>query len=211
MVSMRKTIAIIAVCIFIGVGIFAFNRALVQFQANKSLSWKIDNDLKPRVSHLEQEYKQLEKQKSQLVDELAKKQNTIIDLEQENAVIVETLQKKNAVLQEMGKERDTKENELNKLTNQYDELQAENDILKEKITAMFLELRQMRETLSSARALRERLRDLKDDTKENDTFGYANDLNGQDLASAGNGGFLIRNGKSTYNPKIKIRVTPVKG
>ena len=203
---MLRTFSIIFVCIFIGVGIFSFSEALSQFRTNKSLSWQINNTYKPRLAKLEKDYHKLEKEKSQIVEDLAESRSSISLLEEENAAITETLIKKRDELKSLQSSYKEKKDEFIKVVKQYSDIQKDNMMLRDKITAMFLEIKEMRQTLSSVEELRDKIRELRSGIKKNDDY---NQQGEQGVALVGNGGFLIRNGKSTYSPKVTISVTPV--
>ena len=208
---MFKTVSMILLCIFVGVGLFAFSEAFVQSKTNKSLSWQIENTFKPKLARLEKDTTQLKKEKTRLTDDLAETKSALVTLEEESAVLAETLNEKNSVLQELQKANQEKGQALVRVSQQHSELKGENALLKEKITAMFLELKEMRETFSSPEKLKARMRSLRGGVKKNNKFSYAPPRNEQkDVTSSGNGGYLIHNGKSTF-PKVKIRVSPVEG
>ena len=209
---MPKTGGKVLLCIFIGVGIFAFSEALTQSKTNKSLSWQIENTFKPKLAQLEKDTAQLKEEKVRLTDVLAETKSSLVVLEEESAVLAETLNEKNNVLQELQKANQEKEQAFVRLFQQHSELKGENVLLKEKITAMFLEFNEMRQAFSSPEKLRERMRSLRSGVKKKNKLSYVPQRSGseQDIVSSGNGGYLIRNGKSPF-PKVKIRVSPVEG
>jgi len=208
---MVKRVGTIVVCIFVGVGIFAFSEALSQHRSNQALTWQIENTLKPRLAQLEKETIQLKEEKSRLSDDLDDAKNKIGALQEENATIEETLSKKKEEFAALQKSYSEKERAFQDISEQMGELQGENAILKDKITAMFLELKELRESLSSVEELRERIRSLRGEVKKKDKFSSRSDLGQRELTSAGNKGYMMRGGKSTYTPKVTIRVTPIEG
>lgn len=213
---MFKTVGMILLCIFVGVGLFAFSEAFVQLKANRSLSWQIENTLKPKLVQLEKDTAQLKEDKSQLTEDLVETKSALGTLEQENDVLTKTLNEKNTELQALNKANQEKEQELVRVSQQQTELKGENALLKDKITAMFLELKEMHETVSSVEKLKERIRFLKGGVKKKNKLAYApqrtrpkKEKKQQDVeASSGNGGFLTRDGRSTYQT-VTIRVSPV--
>lgn len=207
---MLKMAVKILLCIFVGIGLFAFSEALLQSKANRSLTWQIDNTFKPKLTQLERDYAELKKDKIQLAADLTETKGALVVLEEESAVIVEALNEKKNALRKLQKSHTQRKRVLAQVAQQYRELRGENTLLKQKITAMFLEIKDMRQTLSSPKMLREKMHSFRSNVKKKSKFSRAPQFDEQGMISLGNGGYLIRNGKSTY-PKVRIRVTPVEG
>jgi len=106
---------------------------------------------------------------------------------------------------------------------QVTDLKKENKALENRFTTMFLEFMKMKKTLSSVEQLRERMVELKKNKKivkqskkrkqrvrRKPQRRILVKRHTPDQATGeGNSGYLVRNGKSTYTPSVKIRVLPV--
>lgn len=217
--SLKNTILVF---FSIGVAIFSFSKAIFLFQDNAALNREINITLKPNLLKLEND-------NARISDELTKTQNSLINIEQESKAIKEGLYAKAKDLRRMQASLDEKERALGQINKKYSSLDSENDLLKEKINAMFLEYVDMKKTFSSVQALKEKIRDLKLSLKKNKkterfvkkkkniilskgknreylekkpegAYAYKN------IALAGNQGYLIKGGKNTYMQKERVRI-----
>lgn len=200
---MAKTIVIILVSIFIGVAFFSFSQAISLFRSRESLRFDIDNIYTPKIAKLEEENIRINK-------DLVQTQNSLTAVENENMSIKQELEIKDDNLRKFKTDLQEKEKAFDEIKNKYTELIDENNLLKEKITSMFLELKKMRDTLSSVGALKEKIGSLKKSgLKKKKKINKSKPQLPSDLTLYGNRGYLIKDGKTTYVPKVKIQVRPV--
>ncbi|MFC1754923.1 hypothetical protein ACFL96_16265 [Thermoproteota archaeon] len=197
---MLKILGVILVCIFIGVGVFSFSKALVLFRDNESLSGDINSNYKPRLAKLEGENSSIKKA-------LAKTKDSLVDLESRNKMVEAMINEKNEEIK--GLRGTIEKNKANSTKNSegYNALLRENQLLKDKINSMFSEFSKMKEAFSSVDELQERLEYLKGNKKG----ARRSSLSGEKSSRSGNGGFLVKNGKSTHVPGYKVHVRPVEG
>jgi uncharacterized protein YoxC len=223
---MTKQSAIIVICIFVGVGIFSFTKSLDLFWDKNALDRQIEDTLKPRIVQLEDNNAQMGQDLKKVKKTLDETQKTLLTVEQENSVISEELVAERQDLKknkELLKDRDE---ELAKQIGKNNEVDSENKLLKEKFNAMYVEFLEMKKTISSVEGLRKALRELRSSSKKNcktvmlvktdkgkaRVVDKKSDINQQsrpDTEGRGNNGYLIRDGKSTYVPKVRIKVLTV--
>jgi len=200
MSKILKSTGVIFVCIFVGVGLFAFSKALSLFKNKTSLIWEIDNTYKPKLAELEK----IEKEHNKMSKVLERAQDSLAVLEEENKIIKSTLRSKNDNLKQHQTELEEKDKIITQVRSNYNDVLGENNLLKEKMNAMYTEFTEMKKILSSVSELKDRIEYLR---RRGDDRASIDD----DDSYAGNGGFLVRNGQSTYVPKVKIEVRPVEG
>lgn len=223
---MLKQWIIVFVCIFIGVGIFSFSKVISLFQDKNSLNQQIEETLKPKISKLEKESARLNNELAKVRRSLVKTQDSLLVIEEESRVLKQELSSKRYDLKQAKKIINKREEELAKITDRHNELDSENKLLKEKFNAMFIEFLEMKKTLSSIEALKKAIRELKVSSKKNRKIirvhrkkktnkkikkkkRILDQDKDKDAEIYGNSGYLIRDGKSTYVPKVRIRVLTV--
>lgn len=214
---MNKQWPIVFLCVFIGVGVFSFSKAVDLFWDKNSLNKEIEGSLKPKISGLEQKNIKLNKELKKVQNSLASTQNFLLVIEEENTVIRKELSSGRYDLMQAKQLIEEREKELAKITARHNELDSESKIIKEKFGAMYKEFLKMKQILSSPKALKQAMRDLKIGSKKNektvrvakrkrDKKARENPEQEENAELSGNRGYLIRDGKSTYVPKVRIRV-----
>lgn len=214
------------VCALVGIVVFSFVKSLDLFWDNTALDNEIEDFLKPKIMALENENLKVYKDLKKVNKTLAETQKSLLNIEEENSILNEELKSERVDSRKARKLIEEKEAELTKLANKNNEVVSENRLLKEKFNAMYIEFLEMKKTLSSMEALRETMRDLRSNSKKNGkTFSLVEagrvdgatlrkkaenrQENDEDTEVYGNSGYLIKNGQSTYVPKVRIKVVPV--
>lgn len=223
---MSKHKILFFVCALVGIVVFSFVKSLDLFWDKTALDNEIKDFLKPKIYSLENENLKVYKDLKRVKNTLAETQEILLDMEEENAVIKEALKSERADLRKARNLIEQKEAEAKRLADRNSEVVSENRLLKDKFNAMYVEFLEMKKTLSSMEALRETMRDLRSSTKKNGkTFSLADSSRverralrkkaesrqekDKDTEVVGNSGYLIRDGQSTYVPKVRIKVVPV--
>jgi len=209
---MKSKTGIFVICIFVGVGIFAFSKAVSFFKENQSLIRKIDLSLRPQIERL-----QLEKEK--MAKDLQVAKESISNLERERIQIRAELFDRGKELKQTKKDLDEKEEKLTKIDKQIKELAELNNKLQERFGTILAEYIKLKKVVSSVDSLKKEITKLKKKqkiisgkgrkTKRIKKRGWFGTLLSKDDYSGGNGGFLVKNGKSTFDPRVKITVTSV--
>jgi ribosomal protein S15P/S13E len=233
---MLKNLSIILVCVFLGVAIFSFYKAVSLFRANNALNQQINEVFKPAVEKLEQDNVKINDELAKAQTSLAKTQGTLLVVEEENRVLKDELDAQKTNLIETQALLGEKEKTLVSVISNYDELKSENNMLKDKFSSLYEEFLIMKKTLTSMDGLKTAIKNLRAHLKKNKKTvtskkkillqenklrkNKENKIEGQNQESQvikqesvstekGNRGFLMRDGKSTYVPKLRIKVTPV--
>ncbi|MFC1709847.1 hypothetical protein ACFL2J_07330 [Candidatus Omnitrophota bacterium] len=223
---MSKQSSIIAVCVFIGVGIFSFTKSIDLFWDKNALDRQIEGSLKPKIVQLENDNIQINRALKKVKNTLAETEKTLLAIEEENTVIHEALITERFDLRKTQKLLKDKEGELAKIASKHNEISSENKLLKDKFNAMYVEFLEMKRTLTSIEGLRKVLRELRSSSKKNRKTTRLVRKNGvgskivrkkrnaskkkdQNSQIQGNSGYLIKNGQSTYVPKVRIKVLTV--
>lgn len=214
---MSKFISIILICLFLGVAIFSFSKTVSLFKEVETLNQQIEGTYKPKIADLE-------KQNSKINDELTKVQNALLNIEEEDRVLREQLVARESELKQAKASLEEKENALAQVTNRYNELNTENNLLKDKFSSLYAEFIEARKTLSSIDALKKVIKDLKAGSKKNkkrvivykktnkdkENNKKQSNLDEKDIEeSYGNRGYLIKDGENTFVPKARIRVITI--
>jgi chromosome segregation ATPase len=220
---MSKQKILFFVCILVGVVIFSFVEAINLFWDRNSLYREIEDSLKPRISALEIENNKVNSDLKKVKKTLAETQSNLTTMEEENVVLKEELKSERLDLRSARQTIEEKEAEMAKLNSKNTEVDSENKLLKEKFNAMYIEFLDMKKTLSSIEGLRQAIKDLKSSSKKNrKSASLANKGKTRIRVAStkdtdqeknteiqGNRGYLVKDGQSTYVPKVRIEVLPV--
>lgn len=218
---MSKQATIIILCILLGVGVFSFAKSIDLFWDKNELSQRIEETLKPKIVQLELDNAKVNNELKKVKKSLAKTEKSLLAIEQENTIIKDELIFERRDLKKTRTLLEERKEELVKITNRHAEINSENKLLKEKFNAMYIEFLEMKRTLSSVEALREMIRELRTGSKKNSRITriarrkYGKSRAGRkkgkssDIEVFGNSGYLIRDGQSTYTPKVRIKVLTV--
>ena len=220
---MNKQWLVVCLCVFIGVGIFSFSKSVDLFWDKSSLNSEIEDSLKPKIFELEKGNIKVNNELKKVQKALVSTQNSLFVIEEENNVLRKELSSERYDLRQAKQLIEEREKELAKIATRHNELDSENKLIKVKFGAMYKEFLEMKKALSSVEALKQAIRDLKVSSKKNKrTIRVAEKkINkkarrkkkapGQEESaeSDGNRGYLLRDGKSTYVPKVRIRVLTV--
>ena len=211
---MKQKRTILVICILIGVGIFAFSKAVSFFNKNQSLVKEIDLSLKPQIMEL-----QLESTK--LTEDLNIAKESISNLERERTQIRVEMFDNRKELKETKNALAEKDKRLAKINKQIGELTELNKGLQERFGTVLAEYIKLKRVISSIDGLKKEISKLKKKQKliskktnrniNKRKRGWFRSFLNNDDSLEGNGGFLVRNGKSTFEPRVKITVTSVEG
>lgn len=203
-------------CIAIGGFIFSFAKSLDFFKKNQSLIKEIDYSLRPQIM-------QLQLEKSKLNQDLNKVKENLANLEIKFSQSQNDLADAQRQLTIQKEKIEAKDQQISQLTTQIAELKQTNTDLQERFGTVFAEFIKLKKIVSTEEGLKEALVNLK--KKQKIVKKINEGLNRREKrrrefenrvsrllnysVSEGNRGFLIKDGKSTYVPRVKITVTPV--
>ena len=155
---------------------------------------------------------------------MAKVQNALLNIEEEDRILREQLVARENELKQAKTLVQEKENALAQITNKHNEINTENNLLKDKFSALYSEFIETKKTLSSIDALKKAIKDLKAGSKKNKKRIIVSkktnkdekinqrqkNLDENDIAEPyGNSGYLIKDGENTFVPKARIRVITI--
>ena len=210
---MKPKIGPYLVWIAIGVCVFAFAKSVDFFKKNQSLVKEIDYSLKPQIMELQLD-------RTRLKEDLDSSKEAIANLETKYSSSQNELFQTGRELSEAKKQLQEKENQIARINNQISQLTKVNNELQDRFGTILADYIRLKKTVSSEEGLKEALAELKKKQKivmrvENkiksrkDKRGLFGTLISDDRPTEGNYGFLIRDGKSTFAPRVKITVTTV--
>lgn len=207
-------IVILGLCI--GLGAFSFSKSI-------SLWREIKLTLEPKINQLEQD-------KSKISAELKSLRASLNAKEDENSMIRQELNARNDALEQIKGELSKKDKDFNDIMQKYSDTSSEQNLMNDNYSQMYMEFAEMRKAFSSVSALQERIRELKN-SKVKKNSREPRKREGQSKLEIGvkkakneikktqetlredsmnkNGGFLVKDGKSTYIPKVRIEVNPI--
>jgi len=213
---MKLKLSFLIVCIAIGGFIFSFAKSLDFFKKNQSLIKEIDYSLRPQIM-------QLQLEKSKLNQDLNKVKENLANLEIKFSQSQNDLADAQRQLTIQKEKIEAKDQQISQLTTQIAELKQTNTDLQERFGTVFAEFIKLKKIVSTEEGLKEALVNLK--KKQKIVKKINEGLNRREKrrrefenrvsrllnysVSEGNRGFLIKDGKSTYVPRVKITVTPV--
>ena len=190
---------LILIAFLVGVSIFSVVKYVSSVQEKYALITTIDK-MKAEVAVLEDEKQNLNRS----LDKEKVLNNT---LETENASLNESLKADEEKLAKLGSDLQETLKKIEELNTQVTALNDE----KEKATLLLSEATQERETLKSRMNSIPELKQMSKELKKKMRV-TSHEVTTQikkETIILGNRGFLVRNGKPTYPPKVKIEVEPI--
>lgn len=170
-----------------------------------TLVLKEKHDLQVTLDQIREQVGILENEKSNLLQELEAGQRLNEKLREENSAVQAELKTSQERLVQLDAELMQTQKAIEDLNAQLSSLKAENtalmeekDNLNNQIAQIIQEKDQLQARLNSLSELRKAIRELKRRMR------YGGTLPGQE----GNQGFLLKDGKSTYAPNVRIEVKP---
>lgn len=195
-----KNYKVILIVFLIGVTLFSVFKYLASLKEKHDLLQAI-NDVKAQVAVLESE-------KQNIMQDLEKEKQLQQELSEQNIKLKSVLRASEEKITKLNTGFSQVQGEIDQLNSQQALLKAENAALREEKDNLNNELMQVSARLSSLSELRKAIKELKRQVRKVkvDMDKRKTELN---YIIAGNRGYVIRDGKSTYPAKIKIEVNPL--
>jgi len=198
----------ILIALLVGISIFS------GFKYVSSL--KEQYDLVTDLQQLNKQMVALEGDKKNLMQDLEKEKGLYQTLTEEHAQLRNDLGLSREQLSRLTTELEASQKTIDDLNSQFSAVRAENSALREQAQSLNLELVQvvqdkeeLQARLSSITELKKAINELRQHMRKAKKEIQVRTKTGK--AAAGNLGFLIKSGKSTYSSIIKIEVKPLPG
>lgn len=169
-------------------------------------------DLLNTLNQTKEQLATLEKQRQNLLQDLEKEKQFQQKLAQENSGLKDYLKASKKRLTKLFADFGEAEKTIEQLGAKFSVLEAENTALREqrdKLSTQFIQVIQendsLKARLSSITELKKAIKQLRRQMRE---VSREIKKRSQDEVIEGNRGFLIKDGKSTYPPKVRIEVIP---
>lgn len=168
------------------------------------------NDVEQLVSEVQEEAGALHSQAQNLLQDLEKEKASHDQLQQENAALKDYLRASKRRLSKLFAENRVVQQKLADMDARFSVVQAENTELAQKSEMYATENAGLKARLNSLVELKKAMREVKTRMREARRLLYVQSRE-RDNQFMGNGGFLVRAGKSTFTSAVRIEVTPAAG